>query len=59
MSESPDEILMKIISSKIEQSNIIPEETLKRYSKAIGSGNMTPEDWGLLAESSDKDMQER
>ena len=57
MSQCPDVMLLEKILKKIEESHLIPEKVLARYRKSIREGTMTAEDWCLLAEPIDEDMQ--
>ena len=57
MDQSPDNALIEKILKKIEESQLIPEKVLARYRKSIREGTMTVEDWYLLAEPIDEDIQ--
>lgn len=59
MSQCPDGILLERILKEIEESHIIPEKVLARYRKSIREGTMTAEDWCLLTEPTDEDMQSK
>lgn len=57
MKQQPDKILLEAILKKIEESNLIPERMLVRYKRSIAEGAMTTEDWRLLTEPSEENMQ--
>ena len=57
MKQQPDKLLLEAILKKIEESNLIPERVLARYKRPIAEGDMTTEDWCLLAEPLDEDIQ--
>jgi hypothetical protein len=56
MKQQPDRILLEAILKKIEESNLIRERVLARYRRSIAEGDMTTEDWYLLAEPLDEDI---
>ena len=57
MKQQPDKLLLEAILKKIEESNLIPERVLSRYRRSIAEGAMTTEDWRLLTEPSEENMQ--
>lgn len=59
MSQCPDSMLLEKILKKIEESRLIHEKVLARYRKSIREGTMTGEDWCLLTEPIDEDMQSK
>ena len=59
MSQCPDGILLERILKEIEESHLIPEKVFARYRKSIREGTMTAEDWCLLAEPIDEDIQDQ
>ena len=56
MSDLPDDVVLKSISSKIEESDLVTETALKSYSDAVSKGSMSTEDWRLITEPTDEEM---
>ncbi len=56
MSDLPDDVVLKSISSKIEESDLVTETALKSYSDAVSKGSMSTEDWRLLTEPTNEEM---
>jgi hypothetical protein len=52
MTKRPDEIVAEKIVEKLQKNNLIPENRITEFTRKLSSGNLSIEDWKLLAELS-------